>query len=81
MTTKAPSNRVPALANAHQPSRGRIQELPDDDEDEEEDEEGDEDEYSDDEEEDYSEEEPEEIPRGPAADFFNFGNSLTVKGS
>ncbi|MCJ1307476.1 Stress response protein nst1 [Agyrium rufum] len=40
-----------------------------------------EEEYSDEEEEEgYSDEEPEEIPRGPAADFFNFGNSLTVQG-
>jgi hypothetical protein len=37
-----------------------------------------EDEYSD--EGDYSDDEPEELPRG-TADFFHFGNSLTVKGA
>lgn len=37
-----------------------------------------EDEYSDDG--DYSDDEPEELPRG-TADFFHFGNSLTVKGA
>ncbi|KAJ9649562.1 Stress response protein nst1 [Coniosporium tulheliwenetii] len=60
--------------------RGRIHELPDD-EDDEEDEEGDEEGYSDeDDEDDYSDDEPYHQPRGPADNFFNFGNSLTVKG-
>ncbi|KAI9831574.1 MAG: hypothetical protein M1819_004806 [Sarea resinae] len=73
---RLPPDRMPPLMHPPQSSRGRIQELADDDEDE-----GDDEEYSDeeDEEEDYSDEEPEE-PRGPAADFFNFGNSLTVQG-
>jgi len=80
---RLPSDRIPPLSmNAHQPSRGRIRELVDDEEEEDEDEEGDEEEeYSDEDDEDeYSDEEPEEVHRGPAADFFNFGNSLTVKG-
>ena len=56
-------------------SRGRIHEVTDDDE------EGDEEEYSDEDEEDeISEDEPVES-MGPAADFFNFGNSLTVQGA
>ena len=60
--------------NTVRSSRGRIQEVTDDDD------EADEEEYSDDEEEEYSEEEVEE-PIGSAADFFNFGNSLTVQGT
>lgn len=64
---------VPGMYNPRS-SRGRIQEVTDDDED------GEEDEYSDEDEEDeISDEEPAE-PMGPAADFFNFGNSLTVQG-
>jgi hypothetical protein len=54
-------------------TRGRIQELADD-----QDEEALEEDFSED---DYSDDEPAEPPRGPAADFFNFGNSLQVKGS
>ncbi|PYH90578.1 hypothetical protein BO71DRAFT_462083 [Aspergillus ellipticus CBS 707.79] len=57
------------------PSRGRIHELPEDDEDLEED-------YDEDEEDDepYSDEEYEdEETRAARADFFAFGNSLTVK--
>jgi hypothetical protein len=53
-----------------QPSHGHIEELPDEED------YSDEEEYDDDE---YSDEEPEELPR-PSQDFFNFGNSLTVKG-
>lgn len=55
---------------------------PEEDEEDEEDDDGESEEYSDeeDDEEDYSDGDVEEIPRGPAADFFNFGNSLTVKG-
>lgn len=71
---RLPPKRNPPLL--HRPSRGRIQEVADDDE-----EEGDDEEYSDDDEdEELSEEEPDE-PMGPAADFFNFGNSLTVQGA
>lgn len=84
---RLPSGRIPPpLINAHQPSRGRIRELvddeeEDDDDEEDEEEDGDDEEYSDEDEDDeYSDEEPEEIHSGPAADFFNFGNSLTVKG-
>jgi hypothetical protein len=58
------------------PSRGRVTELPEDDEDLEE-------EYDEDEEDDepYSDEEYEdEETRAARADFFAFGNSLTVKG-
>ena len=36
--------------------------------------------YSGDESEEYSDEDAEDIPRGAAADFFTFGQSLTVKG-
>ena len=77
-----PPHRIPPTFN-QQPSRGRIVEQLGDDEDDD-DEEGDED-YSgeeDDDEEDLSDEdEPEEIPRNShAADFFSFGNSLTVQG-
>ncbi|KAL3469542.1 salt tolerance down-regulator-domain-containing protein [Aspergillus californicus] len=67
------------------PSRGRIHELPENDEelDEEgEEEEDDEDEYDEDEEDDelYSDEDYEdEETRAARADFFAFGNSLTVK--
>ncbi|KAF2843620.1 hypothetical protein M501DRAFT_106806 [Patellaria atrata CBS 101060] len=69
------------LSNTRHPPHRRIQELPDDEEDEEEEDDLEEEDYSDeDDEEEYSEDEPEELPRGPAADFFNFGNSLTVKG-
>ena len=82
-TARVPQNRVPALTTSLRPARGRIHELIEDDED------GDDEDFSDEEddeeeeeeeEEDYSEEEPDEEPRGPAADFFNFGNSLTVQG-
>ncbi|KAI9844766.1 MAG: Stress response protein nst1 [Sclerophora amabilis] len=71
-----PPERIPPLMHARH-SRSRIQELPEDEDD------GEDEEYSDEEEEDeeeYSDEEPEEPPQGPAADFFNFGNSLTVQG-
>lgn len=73
-----PSGRFPSYAG-HQPSRGRIVEhVGDDDEEEELDES-----YSDEEIDDeaYSDDEPEEeVPRDYAADFFNFGSSLTVQG-
>ncbi len=73
---RLPSDRIPPLMSARQPSRAQIQELADDEDD------GDEDGYSEDDEDDdddYSDEEPEEEPRHPATDFFNFGNSLTVQ--
>lgn len=54
-------------------TRGRIQELADDP-----DEEALEEDFSEDE---YSEDEPADPPRGPAADLFQFGASLQVKGS
>ncbi|RDL42153.1 Stress response protein NST1 [Venustampulla echinocandica] len=78
MSGLQPPHRLPPAFNGQQPSRGRIVEQLGDDEDEEGDEE-----YSEDEgdEDDYSDEEPEEIPRSNhAADFFSFGNSLTVQG-
>ena len=75
MSGLQPPNRLPATFNGQQPSRGRIIEQLGDDEEEE----GDED-YSEDEEDDYSDEEPEDLQRSHAADFFNFGNSLTVQG-
>ncbi|KAI0020495.1 salt tolerance down-regulator-domain-containing protein [Xylariomycetidae sp. FL0641] len=74
----APTSRY----SNHPPSRGRIVEHVDNDEDEEEEEEVEE-EYSDEEdlEDEEEEDEPEEISRDPYPnDFFNFGQSLTVKG-
>ncbi|KZF19801.1 hypothetical protein L228DRAFT_271120 [Xylona heveae TC161] len=73
---RLPPDRLPPLVHPPHSSHGRIRELGD----EEDDEEAEEDEYSDEDDEEYSDEEPEEEPRGPAADFFNFGNSLTVQG-
>ncbi|KAG9230679.1 salt tolerance down-regulator-domain-containing protein [Amylocarpus encephaloides] len=73
-----PPHHLPPTFNNQQPSRGRIVEQIGDDEDGE----GDED-YSDEVDEDdlSDEDEPEEIPRNNhAADFFSFGNSLTVQG-
>ena len=73
-----PMARLPPKGNPpllNRSSRGRIQELAEDED------EGDDEDYSDEDEDDeLSEEEPEELP-GPAADFFNFGNSLTVQGA
>lgn len=72
---RIPPSRNPQVLNNQRLSTGRVQEV------DEEDEEGDDEEYSDEDEDDeLSEEEAEEIPPGPAADFFNFGNSLTVQG-
>lgn len=73
------------------PSRGRVQELPEDDEDleddydedeeEDEEEEEEEEEEEDDDDELYSDDEFEDdATRAARADFFAFGNSLTVKG-
>ncbi|KAI9796253.1 MAG: Stress response protein nst1 [Piccolia ochrophora] len=66
------SDRLPPLVNTQQPSKSRIEELADDDEEDED--------YSDedDDEEEYSDEEDQEVPQGAAADFFNFGGILTV---
>lgn len=72
-----PPSRLPPAFNGRQPSRGRIVEQLGDEEDDEVDEEYSDDDVDDD---DYSEDEPEELPRGHATDFFNFGNSLTVQG-
>ncbi|PGH23364.1 hypothetical protein AJ80_02617 [Polytolypa hystricis UAMH7299] len=62
------------LYGAQHPSRGRVQELPDDDDYLDED-------YDEDEEDDepYSDDDLEEVARTTRADFFAFGNSLTVK--
>lgn len=70
-----PSERLPPGIGQGRLSKGRIRELPDDDDDGEED-------YSDEDDEDveYSDESIDAASRGPAADFFNFGNSLTVQG-
>ena len=70
---------LPSSYSSHQPSHGRIVEHVGDDEEEDGEEEYSEDELEDDE---YSDEEPsEEMHRsGYAADFFSFGNSLTVQG-
>ena len=73
---RLPPDRTPPP----QPHQGQIEELPDEeDEDEEEDEDGlysDEDGYED----EYSDDEAEGLSRQAANEFFNFGNSLTVKG-
>ncbi|KAF2760948.1 hypothetical protein EJ05DRAFT_508178 [Pseudovirgaria hyperparasitica] len=74
-----PPDRMPHLQHAHTHSHDRTELADDGNEDEEG---GKSDEYSDDDDyegDDISEEDIEEIPRGQA-DFFNFGNSLTVKG-
>lgn len=73
---RMPPSRNPPVMNNQNLSTGRVEEVDDGDDDE-----GDDEEYSDEDEDDeLSEEEPEELPAGPAADFFNFGNSLTVQG-
>ncbi|KAL9094744.1 MAG: hypothetical protein Q9165_003015 [Trypethelium subeluteriae] len=65
----------------HSPlSRKRLQELGEDDVESGDEEYEDDEIYSGDESEEYSDEDAEEIPRGAAADFFNFGQSLQVKG-
>lgn len=65
------------LPELQEPLHGQIEDVPDDDEDDEEDDEdelySDEDVYD-----DYSDEDADRL--GRQADFFNFGNSLTVKG-
>ncbi|OTB15916.1 hypothetical protein K445DRAFT_22236 [Daldinia sp. EC12] len=75
-----PPGALPTRYSNHHPSHGRIMEHVDNDEDEEDEVE----EYSDVDgldDEDEDEDEPEEIPRDTYAnDFFNFGQSLTVKG-
>lgn len=73
---RIPPSRNPQVMNNKSLSTGGAEEVEDGDDDE-----GDDEEYSDEDEDDeLSEEEPEELPAGPAADFFNFGNSLTVQG-
>ena len=75
MGRMAPSRPMHDRNHDH-PSRGRIREIADDELD------GDDEEDSydeEDEDEEISDGEPEE-PMGHAADFFNFGNSLTVQG-
>jgi hypothetical protein len=78
MSGLVPPNRLPPAFSGRQPSRGKIVEHFDN-EDEDGDEEIGDEEYSED---DYiSDEDPaEEIPRSHATDFFNFGQSLTVQG-
>jgi hypothetical protein len=74
--TREPPDRIPHMSGGHPP---RIREL--DDSEEEDDDDIDDEDYSEDEEDDdYLSEDEEELPRGAATDFFNFGNSLTVKG-
>ncbi|KAI0011584.1 hypothetical protein F4779DRAFT_189273 [Xylariaceae sp. FL0662B] len=84
MTGLHPPGALPSRYPAHHPSHGHIVEHIDNEEEEEEDEEEDVEDYSDEDELDDEEEEdePEEIPREPYPpnDFFNFGQSLTVKG-
>lgn len=72
----SPNRNLPPV-NYQRPSRGRIQEISQDEE------EIDDEEYSEgDEDEDFSDDEPEDEPiEQKASDFFNFGNSLTVQGA
>lgn len=74
--SRAPPNRHPQMVNGRS-SRGRVQEIGEDDEAIEEDD------YSDDEEEDdgISEDDDGEEQAEPAPDFFNFGGNLTVQGT
>lgn len=81
--SRVPLDQPPPASNPMRPSRGRIHELPDD-EDELEDGDLDDQDYSDEDEyddEDYSVDETDELPPNSATDFFTFGNSLTVKGN
>ena len=76
---RTPYSRATHPVAGSYPSRGRIDEIDEDEEDLEDDEED----YDDDEDEGYSDDEGEldghGLPPGPP-DFFQFGNSLTVKG-
>lgn len=78
--SRLPSDRIPSLISSHPSSRGRVRELAEED-DEDEDDVVDYDDISDDADDDYSDDLEDDLPPGPAADFFNFGNSLTVKGT
>lgn len=76
----SPSGQHTGARPQFHPSRGRFQELPEDDDGLEDDEEEDEEE-DDDDDESYSDEEfADEDTHAPRADLFAFGNSLTVKG-
>ena len=67
--------RITAPTGKSRPLAGHIQEMMSNDD------ELDEEAYSEEEdEEDYSEDDPEDVPRNPASEFLNFGNSLTVQG-
>ena len=73
--SRAPPNRHPQMLNGRS-SRGRIQEIGDDEEAVEEDD------YSDEEEDDeISEDDDGEEQAGPSTEFFNFGENLTVQGT
>ncbi|KIW08478.1 hypothetical protein, variant 2 [Verruconis gallopava] len=69
---QSPPDRIPPLIHSP-PPREQIVEVSDEDY------ENSDEEYSDDDYEEYSDDGSEELPRA-TADFFNFGNSLTVKG-
>ncbi len=71
---RASPNRHTQTLNGRS-SRGRIQEIGEDDE------AVDEDDYSDEEDDEISEDDDGEEQPGPAADFFNFGDNLTVQGA
>jgi hypothetical protein len=80
MPPRTPYNRTHPMAGSY-PSKSRINEIDEDEEDLEDDDE--EEEYDDEDDEGYSDDEGElddhGLPPGPP-DFFQFGNSLTVKG-
>ncbi|QDS75773.1 hypothetical protein FKW77_008765 [Venturia effusa] len=76
---RQPPDHLSLPPHAHRQPYGHVEELPDEEEDDGED--LDEEDLSEDgfdEDDEYSDKEPDELPR-PSADFFNFGNSLTVK--
>lgn len=80
---RSPLDRHSHISSSQYPPRGRIQELPDDDDEEEGMEEEEEEyEYDEDDEDDepYSDDDLDDHARTTRADFFAFGNSLTVKG-
>ncbi|KAK6196730.1 hypothetical protein LQW54_011239 [Pestalotiopsis sp. IQ-011] len=83
MTGLHPPGSLPYSSHHHHPSRARIVEHIDNDEDEDEDEEDDEvddDDYSGDDDLEDDDGEPVDIPQDNALDLFNFGQSLTVQG-
>ncbi|KAF3009058.1 Stress response protein nst1 [Neopestalotiopsis sp. 37M] len=81
MTGLHPPGSLPSsYPSHHHPSRARIVEHIDNDEDEDEDDDVDEDDYSGEDDLEDDDGEPVDIPQDNALDLFNFGQSLTVQG-